>query len=263
MLRFIVWSSLALTAARLSAAPLKFDSLRVGSKTYSNVTIIGANSTDLYFTFDHGIVNVKLRYLDPILQQRFKYDPKVAVVAERQQDAEDSLYVKTLASNIAARAQQTTQAAKKAAQSSEDNIADPISPQSLLGKTAPPLQVEKWLSEKPATEAKVVLVAFWAPWSIPCRRLIPELNALQRRFPEKLVVVGLTSDSQAEVEAMTDARIEFSSAIDSKARLSGAVGVNSIPYVLLLDSKNIVRYQGHPAAITPEKLQALLAKIQE
>ena len=32
---------------------------------------------------------------------------------------------------------------------------------------------------------------------------------------------------------------------------------------VLVDAKGIVRYQGHPAAITPEKLQALLAKIQE
>ncbi len=263
MLRFIIWSALAFTAAGLGAAPLRFEFLRVGTKTYSNVTIIGANQTDLYFTFDQGIANVKLKYLDPMVQQRFHYDPKAAVVAERQQDADDSLYTMTLASNIAARVQHSAKLAQKAAQSSEDNLVDPVSPQSLLGKQAPPLEVEKWLSEKPAMEGKFVLIAFWAPWSIPCRKWIPELNALQKRFPEKLVVVGLTSDSQAEVEEMAGPRIEFSSAIDSKGRMNNGAGVSSIPYVLLVDPKHIVRYQGHPAAVTPETLQTLLAKMPE
>ena len=57
---------------------------------------------------------------------------------------------------------------------------------------------------------------------------------------------------------MTDARIEFASALDSKGKLSSAAGVTSIPYVLLLDSQGIVRYQGHPSALDEKKIEPLL-----
>src|SRR5438128_1873454 len=97
--------SLLLCASSLWAAPLKLDLLRVGSKTYSNVTVIGANATDLYFMHSHGISNVKLKYLAPDLQKRFDYDPEEARTAEKQQVEEDTNYQNNLLSNVVARAQ--------------------------------------------------------------------------------------------------------------------------------------------------------------
>ena len=118
------------------AEQLKLDSLQAGGRTYSNVTILGFNSTDAYFTHAGGIANVKLRYLDTKLQKRFNYDPAAAAEAENQQAAAD-------------------------------------------------------------------------------------------------------------------------------ARYSAAVGVTSIPYVLLVDPKGVVRYQGHPAAITEKYLESMFANAAE
>src|ERR1044071_8331265 len=53
------------------AASIKFDSLAVGPDTYTNVTVLGANASDLFFTSDSGIKNVKLKYLSPELQKKF------------------------------------------------------------------------------------------------------------------------------------------------------------------------------------------------
>ena len=256
--RFFIWGWLLSVVSVAPGAPLKLDFLKVGSKVYSNVTIVGANKTDLYFTHNQGIINVKLRYVDESLKQRFHYDPKAASEAERQQALDDSLYVSALASNVIAQAQKVALAKQKAARTSEQSLADPISEQSLLGKPGPALDVEKWLGEKPALKGKSALIAFWAPWSIPCRKSIPQLNALQKKFADKLVVVGVTSDSKEEVEAMSDARLEFSSALDSKGRLSSAAGVTSIPFVLLLDAQGIVRYEGHPGGLDEKKLEPLL-----
>ena len=256
--RLLIWGCLLLGVRAASAAPLKFDTLKVGSKVYSNVTIVGANATDLYFTHSQGIMNVKLKYVDDNLKQRFHYDPKAAAEAERQQALDDTVYVNTLASNVVAQALKFALAKEKAGRTSEQSLADPVSEQSLLGKPAPPLEVEKWLGEKPSLKGKSALIAFWEPWSIPCRKTIPQLNALQKRFADKLVIVGVASDSQEEVEGMTDARIEFASALDSKGKLSSAAGVTSIPYVLLLDSQGIVRYQGHPSALDEKKIEPLL-----
>jgi len=245
------------------AEQVKLDSLQAGGRTYSNVTILGFNSTDAYFTHQGGIANVKLRYLDPKLQQRFNYDPAAAAEAEKQQAAADARYSASVAANIAAQAQQAALAARKAGAASQDILADPVSDQSLLGKRAPAIKGEKWLGERPALNDKVVLEVFWAPWSSPCRRCLPELDRLQKKFAGKLAVVGVTSESEAEIANMTEPRIEFASVLDPKGELRAAVGVTSIPYVLLVDPKGVVRYQGHPAAITEKHLEAMLANAAE
>lgn len=41
---------------------------------------------------------------------------------------------------------------------------------------------------------KVVLVNFWATWCLPCRAEIPDLIALQEKYRDHLVVVGISED---------------------------------------------------------------------
>src|SRR2546422_10811564 len=111
ILRFIIWSGWLALAASLPAAPLRLDFLKVGSKVYSNVTVVGANTTDLYFTHNQGIANVKLKYVDENLRNRFHYDPKAAEAAERQQSEDDTAYQGVLAAKIVERAQKVALAA--------------------------------------------------------------------------------------------------------------------------------------------------------
>jgi cytochrome c biogenesis protein CcmG, thiol:disulfide interchange protein DsbE len=257
ILRLLICLNLSLIAC-VSAAPLQLDFLKVGSKVYSNVTIIGANTTDLYFTHSQGISNVKLRTLDEKLRQRFQYDPKLAAEAERQQSEQDTAYQGALVAQLVAQAQKAARAARLAASTSESSLADPISDNSLLGKPGPPLNPEKWLGPPPVLKGKAALVIFWAPWSIPCRKAIPELNALQRQFADRLVIVGITSEPEDEVKSMAEPRPEFVCGIDSKSQLIAAAGVTSVPYALLLDGKGTVRYQGHPGVLDAKKMESLL-----
>ena len=251
---------LLLMVQGLSAAPAPtLAYLKVGHQVYSNVTILGANATDLYFTSDRGISNVKLRLLDPKLQKRFHFDPQAAAEIEKQQEKDDKQYYNSIASNMVARAEQVALAARKAAMTSPENIADPISDRSLLGKPAPALDVDKWLTAKPNLTNKFVLLAFWEPWSIPCQKAIPELNALQKRFAETLVVVGITSEPESGLAGINDS-LEFASAIDLKGKVSTAANVMSIPHALLLDPNRIVLYHGHPALLDEHKLQSLMAR---
>ena len=259
ILRFCVLLLLC-THSLPAAAPLKLEILKVGSKVYRNVTVVGVNSTDLYFTSDVGINNVKLRLLEPALQQRFNFDPKAAAELERQQEEDNRRFEHSIASNLVARAQEAAEVARKAAATSEDSLADPISEKSLLGKPGPALEVEKWLTEKPELNGKFVLLTFWEPWSIPCRKAIPELNALQKKFPDRLVIIGISGEPQKEVEQMEEPKIEFACAVDTKLKLSAAASVTSIPCALLLNHKRIVVYQGHPGFLDEKKIQALLAR---
>lgn len=252
MLRFVFVCCWGLLTS-LSAASFKVDYLSVGPTTYSNVTILGANVTDLYFRHSRGIANVKLKYLSPALQKQFNYDPKAAAEAEKQQNESDLRYQTDEATTFFNHGLQS----EKPPASSENNLADPISDRSLLGRPVPTVDPDGWLGEKPVLEGKFLLIDFWAPWSIPCRKCVPDLNALQKKFKDKLTVVGWTSEGNST--NVNEMKMEFASAVDSKSKLSASADVTSVPCVLLVDSKGIVRYQGHPGAITEKKMEALMA----
>ena len=245
------------------AAQVKLDSLVARGRTYTNVTVLTYNTTHVFFTYQDGSASVKLRDLVPELQERFNYDPAAAAEAEKQQAADEARYQQSIASKMEAQAQQAALAARKAAATSADSLADPVSNNSLLGKRAPAIEGGKWLGDKPALEGKVVLVVFWAPWSIPCRKYLPTLTGLQKKFAGKLAVVGVTSESDAEVEEMTESKPGFATLLDAGAKIGSSVGVTSVPYVMLVDAKGIVRYQGHPAAITEKQVEGILPKAAE
>src|SRR5512142_3392652 len=114
----VLWLSLAWTAP---AAQVKLDSLRTRSLIYSNVTVLGFNTTEVFFTHAAGMTNVKLKYLDSTLQGRCLYDPNAAAHAEQQQAADEALYNESLASNMVAKAQQAALAAQRAAATSQDS----------------------------------------------------------------------------------------------------------------------------------------------
>ncbi len=132
----------------------------------------------------------------------------------------------------------------------------------LIGQPAPPMSVATWLTPPPDPAGRMVLVDLWATWCPPCRAAIPELNDLQRRFADRLVVVGISDESPEQVRAMTSPEIEYSLGVDPLGRMKNAVGVTGIPHVLLVDPDGIVRWQGFPFEsgheLTAEVVEELL-----
>lgn len=135
---------------------------------------------------------------------------------------------------------------------------------SYLGKKAPPLVVEKWLTAKPEFEGKFLLIDFWATWCGPCRMAIPDLNQIQKQFADRVCVIGISDESEATVRAMTTPKMIYAVAIDTQAKLKKEVEVRGIPHVLLIDPKGIVRWEGFPhlhgEELTPEVVRSIIAK---
>jgi thiol-disulfide isomerase/thioredoxin len=259
MSRWLILACLCLLGATLQAAqPIKFDYLKVGSQTFSNVTVVGMNATDVYFTHDKGMSNVKLKYLEPAAQKRLEFDPNAADAAETQHLQEDAKFKNSLANKVASAPKKAALSQKPV--SSEDSLADPVSENSPLGKAAPDFAVDKWLGEKPDLKDKFVLLSFWATWSIPSKKAIPQLSALQKKFGQKLSVIAVATEPQDDVEAMSDPKIDFASALDLKGKSRFAFNITTIPSVVLIDPKGVVLYQGHPAALNEKQLQAILGK---
>ena len=140
----------------------------------------------------------------------------------------------------------------------------PIAANSYLHKKPPELVVEKWLTPKPDTRGKWVLIDFWATWCPPCREAIPELNLLAKKFGDKLVVIGITDEEEADVRKMRTPQIEYFVASDTKGTTKKRIQVELIPHVILIDPQGFVRYEGYPDEkgyeLTEKKVEELFAK---
>jgi cytochrome c biogenesis protein CcmG, thiol:disulfide interchange protein DsbE len=132
---------------------------------------------------------------------------------------------------------------------------------SVIDQKGPDLVVEKWLTPQPDTKGKFVLIDFWATWCPPCREAIPELDQFAKVFKDQLVVIGISEEPEDKVKAMARPRIEYASAIDTKARMKTALEVKGIPHVILMDPQGIVRWEGFPLLSGHELTQQVIGEI--
>lgn len=148
--------------------------------------------------------------------------------------------------------------------SQESNQGKKLWAKSVLNETAPELVIEKWNSEIPETKGKFILVDFWATWCGPCRAGIPGLNEMQKKFEDKLVIIGISDEPLAKVKSFNNPRITYPNGIDTKKTVSGFLGIRGIPHMILIDPSGVVRWEGYPALkgyeFTEEILEGLLAK---
>jgi cytochrome c biogenesis protein CcmG, thiol:disulfide interchange protein DsbE len=254
-------ASLLLFPALIHADGEKLATLKAGKEIYTNITVTTVTATDIYFTHSHGLGNAKLKSLEPELQKKFHYDAAKASQKEKQQIEAQALYTVEL---------RKVKPVKRAAEAADDERgsaaevpAHALPARSFLNQPAPTIVGEKWLTDAPDARGKFVLLDFWATWCVPCRRSIPELNALANRFKDRLVVIGLTDEPEEAVRKMTDPKIDYSIAIDTQHRSLSEVGVTAIPHSLLVDPKGIVRFEGHPGNLDEAKLERLMQQYAE
>ena len=85
---------------------------------------------------------------------------------------------------------------------------------------------------------KVVLVNFWATWCAPCRAEIPDLIALQQKYRDHVVVIGISED-ESPVETVRafalEQKINYPIAMTTPELAKVFRGVSALPTTFVLD----------------------------
>ena len=126
----------------------------------------------------------------------------------------------------------------------------------LAGQRAPALGVRG--------EGKVVLVAFAASWCTPCRKEIPELEKLHRRYHDRgfrLVVVAIDGEPGDARRFLAGLGLTAEVVLDPKGETVARFGPPKMPTSYLIDRAGVVRRV--QAGYAPGALSALEQAIRK
>ncbi len=84
---------------------------------------------------------------------------------------------------------------------------------------------------------KVVLVNFWATWCPPCRKEMPDLDALYQKFRDKgFVVLAISDEDRAKVAPfLTEHPVSYPVLLDPDRRVNEQFVVHGIPKSFVYD----------------------------
>lgn len=125
----------------------------------------------------------------------------------------------------------------------------------------PDISGKKVLFSSVVGENRYTLLQFWASWCAPCRRELPAIDALYKKYAKKgLAVVGLSLDSCADewrsaAASLSSSWVQLCSPSGGSSEVAAAYGIDVIPSNLLINNKGTIIARD----ITPAELDSLLA----
>jgi thiol-disulfide isomerase/thioredoxin len=104
---------------------------------------------------------------------------------------------------------------------------------------------------------KVVIVNFWATWCPPCRAEIPDLIALQNKYKDQLLIIGISDDDdppEAVKKWAVEHKMNYPVVMNTPELRKVFPGVSALPTSFIVDrqSRVAIRHVGMLTAAVTE-----------
>ena len=128
--------------------------------------------------------------------------------------------------------------------------------QQMIGRTAPPLSIERWFNSDPIELSELqggwVLLYVWATWCGPCEAAIPELNTIHDEFesgPNHIVAIHTRGEDEelAVVERYINEksiRYPVGVSVDGAKEVCDLYVCGGLPHVVLISPEGDVSTLG-------------------
>ncbi|MES2418890.1 MAG: TlpA disulfide reductase family protein [Bacteroidota bacterium] len=143
------------------------------------------------------------------------------------------------------------------------NAQNPISLN--IGQEAPQIKFNSVLGQKLASnfyQRKILVLDFWATWCAPCIASFPHFNSLSAKFKNEKVLFATITD-EPELTAVTffkrtQKQVAAFKLIDTSKVTGQAFGARAIPFCVVIDQNNKVRWKGNTIDLTAQILQEII-----
>lgn len=115
------------------------------------------------------------------------------------------------------------------------------------GAKVPNFSLSSLNGEKVSFESlrgKVVYLDFWATWCGPCRKSLPWMDGIQKKYAGSgLVILAINEDttSAAPQKVIDDLKPSFKALFDNKGEVAGVFSPPTMPSSFLIDREGVVR----------------------
>lgn len=107
---------------------------------------------------------------------------------------------------------------------------------------------------------KVIILDFWATWCGPCISSMPKLEKLQKQYPDKLQVIGVSHEAVKRIQKFAQNRpVGFMLAVDTASTLRKYFEYRTIPHVVIIDGTGTIKAITHSENVTEEAIGNLMA----
>src|SRR4030066_2527186 len=87
-------------------------------------------------------------------------------------------------------------------------------------------------------KGKIVIIDFWATWCAPCRRGIPDLVEIQKKYQKEVLIIGISLDNETKpdvVPFMKQYRINYPVAYGNMEVITAFGNIQAIPTSFIID----------------------------
>lgn len=111
---------------------------------------------------------------------------------------------------------------------------------------------------------KALILDFWAPWCVPCIKMFPQLDSLQKKYSTEIKILLVTQDSKDFSSRLlnnlaSSKKIDLLPSIVDDTVLAKLFKHITIPHYVLLDKNGVVKAIVNSENITDQNIEALIA----